>query len=64
MVLAIRKSQQGQPSLASPFAASIMCEIPTNEQLQKRLAELPAEARKLDLSEVAQDEPAKLPGGQ
>lgn len=37
-----------------------MCEIPTNEQLQKRLAELLAEARNLGLSEVAQEEPAKL----
>ncbi len=37
-----------------------MCDIPANEQLQKRLAELLAEARKLDLSEVAQNEPAKL----
>ncbi len=37
-----------------------MCDIPANEQLQKRLAELLAEGRTLDLSEVAQKKPAKL----
>ncbi len=37
-----------------------MCDFPANQQLQKRLSELLAEARTLDLSEVAQKQPAKL----
>ena len=37
-----------------------MSDIPAIEQLQRRFAELLAEARRLDLSEVGQKEPTKL----
>ncbi len=37
-----------------------MPDVPANDQLQRRLSELLAEARKLDLSEVARKDPARL----
>ena len=48
-------------SLRIPLFANIrMPEIPATQQLQKRLAELLAEARELDLSKLSASDPARL----